>query len=88
MENVTGIPESYQEHLQLLRYDPGQYYQTHNDYIVRAEYVGWKEHDASLVAVVVAADFHLTHSFIDPVSHSPTNGSERSVRAFLHSSCT
>jgi Rps23 Pro-64 3,4-dihydroxylase Tpa1-like proline 4-hydroxylase len=33
MANITGIPEVNQEHLQLLRYEVGQYYQTHNDYI-------------------------------------------------------
>ena len=33
MANVTGIPEVNQEHLQLLQYEVGQYYQTHNDYI-------------------------------------------------------
>jgi len=33
MENITGIPEGNHEHLQLLRYEPGQYYNQHNDYI-------------------------------------------------------
>jgi prolyl 4-hydroxylase len=31
--NITGIPEPNSENLQLLRYEHGQYYQTHNDYI-------------------------------------------------------
>jgi len=31
--NVTGIPEQNSEYLQLLRYDVGQYYKTHHDYI-------------------------------------------------------
>lgn len=33
MEHITGIPEHKAEHLQLLRYQVGQKYQTHNDYI-------------------------------------------------------
>jgi prolyl 4-hydroxylase len=33
IENVTGIPEANSEYLQLLRYEPGQYYNTHHDYI-------------------------------------------------------
>jgi prolyl 4-hydroxylase len=33
IENVTGIPEPNAEYLQLLRYEPGQYYNTHHDYI-------------------------------------------------------
>lgn len=33
MENITGIPETNAEFLQLLRYEEGQYYQSHNDYI-------------------------------------------------------
>lgn len=31
--NITGIPEGNHEHLQLLRYEVGQFYQSHNDYI-------------------------------------------------------
>lgn len=31
--NLTGIPEANSEYLQLLKYEPGQYYQTHSDYI-------------------------------------------------------
>lgn len=33
IENVTGIPETNSENLQLLRYEVGEFYQTHNDYI-------------------------------------------------------
>lgn len=33
IENITGIPETNQENLQLLQYQPGQYYQRHSDYI-------------------------------------------------------
>lgn len=33
MENITHIPEANSENLQLLRYEHGQFYQTHNDYI-------------------------------------------------------
>jgi prolyl 4-hydroxylase len=33
IEDVTGIPESFSEHLQLLKYDVGQYYREHHDYI-------------------------------------------------------
>lgn len=33
IENITGIPETNTENLQLLRYGPQQYYQTHSDYI-------------------------------------------------------
>jgi prolyl 4-hydroxylase len=33
IENLTGIPEQCSESLQLLRYEPGQFYQTHHDYI-------------------------------------------------------
>ena len=33
IENVTGIPEANAEYLQLLRYEPGQFYNTHHDYI-------------------------------------------------------
>jgi len=31
--NITGIPEVNQENFQLLRYQPGQFYTLHNDYI-------------------------------------------------------
>jgi prolyl 4-hydroxylase len=33
ISNLTGIPEANAEHLQLLRYEPGQFYNTHHDYI-------------------------------------------------------
>jgi len=33
MQNITGIPERHQESLQLLRYEVGQFYGQHNDYI-------------------------------------------------------
>lgn len=33
ISNMTGIPEMNSEDLQLLRYGPGQYYNTHHDYI-------------------------------------------------------
>ena len=33
--NLTGIPETNQERMQLLRYQVGQYYKTHHDYLVR-----------------------------------------------------
>ena len=33
IENLTGIPEPNAEYLQLLRYEQGQFYQTHHDYI-------------------------------------------------------
>lgn len=33
IENITGIPEPNSEYLQLLRYEHGQFYQTHNDLI-------------------------------------------------------
>ena len=33
IENLTGIPDSNSEHLQLLRYDVGQFYEQHHDYI-------------------------------------------------------
>jgi prolyl 4-hydroxylase len=33
LSELTGINETNAEHLQLLRYEPGQYYRTHNDYI-------------------------------------------------------
>ena len=33
IENITGIPQANSEYLQLLRYEPGQFYQTHHDYI-------------------------------------------------------
>ena len=33
MSDITKIPQTNQEYLQLLRYDEGQYYETHNDYI-------------------------------------------------------
>jgi prolyl 4-hydroxylase len=33
IENLTGIPDSNSEYLQLLRYEPGQFYKTHHDYI-------------------------------------------------------
>ena len=41
MENITGIPETNAEFLQLLRYDTGQYYHTHNDYIPYQVRGGW-----------------------------------------------
>ncbi len=31
IENITGIPETNSENLQLLRYEESQFYQTHND---------------------------------------------------------
>jgi prolyl 4-hydroxylase len=33
IENITGIPERNYEYGQLVRYSPGQYYSTHNDYL-------------------------------------------------------
>ena len=33
--NVTGIPYSHHEHLQLLKYTEGQFYRTHHDFIFR-----------------------------------------------------
>jgi prolyl 4-hydroxylase len=33
IENITGVPETNSEYLQLLRYEEGQFYQVHNDYI-------------------------------------------------------
>lgn len=33
IENITNIPTINQEYLQLLRYEPGQYYRTHHDYV-------------------------------------------------------
>mmetsp|Transcript_8247 Transcript_8247/g.12638 ORF Transcript_8247/g.12638 Transcript_8247/m.12638 type:complete len:442 (-) Transcript_8247:110-1435(-) len=33
IENITGIPEQNSEFLQLLKYEVGQYYKTHHDYI-------------------------------------------------------
>ena len=31
IENLTGIPDSYHEYMQLVRYVPGQYYKSHHD---------------------------------------------------------
>jgi prolyl 4-hydroxylase len=31
--HATGVPDSNSEYLQLLRYEPGQFYRTHHDYI-------------------------------------------------------
>jgi prolyl 4-hydroxylase len=31
IENLTGIPDDYQEWLQLVKYTPGQFYKTHHD---------------------------------------------------------
>ncbi|GKY90287.1 hypothetical protein MPSEU_000002800 [Mayamaea pseudoterrestris] len=33
MEELTGVPESHSEYLQLLKYEPGQFYEMHHDYI-------------------------------------------------------
>jgi prolyl 4-hydroxylase len=33
IEEITSIPETNSENLQLLRYEPDQYYQAHSDYI-------------------------------------------------------
>jgi len=33
IEHITSIPQVNSENLQLLRYEPGQFYQTHSDYI-------------------------------------------------------
>jgi len=33
MEHITGIPDGNSENLQLLRYEVGQFYQHHNDFI-------------------------------------------------------
>ena len=34
LSQVTGVPVNNSEYLQLLQYEPGQYYQQHTDYIV------------------------------------------------------
>lgn len=33
IENITGVPDVNSEYLQLLRYEVGQFYRTHHDYI-------------------------------------------------------
>jgi prolyl 4-hydroxylase len=33
IENMTGIPDSNSEYLQLLKYEEGQYYHSHHDFI-------------------------------------------------------
>jgi prolyl 4-hydroxylase len=33
IENITGIPDSNSEYLQLLKYEEGQFYEQHHDYI-------------------------------------------------------
>ena len=33
LEELTGIPDANSEYLQLLRYEPGQFYEMHHDYI-------------------------------------------------------
>jgi prolyl 4-hydroxylase len=33
IENLTGIPDANSEYLQLLKYEVGQFYNTHHDYI-------------------------------------------------------
>ena len=33
IENLTGVSDDCSENLQLLRYEPGQFYKTHHDYI-------------------------------------------------------
>ena len=33
IENITGIPDANSEYLQLLKYEVGQFYKTHHDYI-------------------------------------------------------
>jgi len=33
ISNVTGVPDSFSEYLQLLSYVPGQYYKEHHDYV-------------------------------------------------------
>jgi prolyl 4-hydroxylase len=33
VENVTGIPDNHSEYWQLLKYEVGQFYATHHDYI-------------------------------------------------------
>lgn len=38
LENITGIPDTNSEYLQLLRYEPGQFYQIHHDYIGKLLY--------------------------------------------------
>ena len=35
IENLTGVPDINSEYLQLLRYEPGQFYERHHDYIPR-----------------------------------------------------
>jgi prolyl 4-hydroxylase len=32
LSDITNIPESYSDYLQLLRYEPGQFYHTHHDF--------------------------------------------------------
>jgi prolyl 4-hydroxylase len=38
LEDITGIPDTYSEHLQLLSYVPGQYYKEHHDWLDDAPY--------------------------------------------------
>lgn len=33
LSNITGLVEKHSEHLQLLRYEEGQYYAVHHDYV-------------------------------------------------------
>ena len=33
LSNMTGVPETNAEYLQLLRYEEGQFYKAHHDYI-------------------------------------------------------
>jgi len=33
LSELTGVPEGHSEYLQMLRYEPGQYYNSHHDYI-------------------------------------------------------
>lgn len=34
IESITGLPSSHQEHLQILRYHPGEEYKVHHDFFV------------------------------------------------------
>jgi prolyl 4-hydroxylase len=34
IENLTSVSDDYSEHLQLLQYEVGQFYQVHHDYII------------------------------------------------------
>lgn len=68
IEEMTGIPDANHEWLQLLRYEPGQYYNEHHDfneiegnlYLLNKLWLVWNFHLNMLYLILT---HHLSHRF-------------------------